>query len=386
VFNQSRLASRAIKTLAAPVILAGAIAGVGPATAASAATSAATCEAWTGVPPASPGTIDNTLTSVTVLSPCDAWAVGFDIGASAVDESLIEHWNGASWTVVPSPNPGSHGTILKSVRAISPTNIWAVGNFSNGEEDTLVLHWNGTSWKQITSPSPAGSFSSLNGVRAVSPSNVWAVGQSFNQAAGFRTLIEHFNGHQWSQVTSPNPGGPGADNVLNAVVFTSATNAWAVGRTSNSTTDHTLILHFNGKTWAQQKSPTPGNGDVLWSVAASSAGNAWAVGANSDDTQTLILHWTGTKWTSVTSPDPGGAGNPDALRGVTVTSASNAWAVGFTSAGPLILHWNGNKWSQVRSPAGIELDGVAASSAGNAWTVGNSLSGSVRQALAVHCC
>ena len=202
----------------------------------------------------------------------------------------------------------------------------------------------------------------------------------------FRTLIEHWNGQQWSEVSSPNPGGPGTSNALNAVVFTSASNGWAVGRTSNSTTDHTLILHWNGKKWAQQTSPTPDNGDVLWSVAASSANDVWAVGANSDDTKTLILHWTGSKWTHVTSPSPGGPGNPDALRGVTATSASNAWAVGFTSSGTLIEHWNGKTWSQVRSPSGIELDAAAAAGAGDVWAVGNSLPGNVRQALAVHCC
>ncbi len=386
MFNQSRLASRVLTMLAAPAMLAGAFAMAGPAAAASAATSAATCEAWTGTQPVSPGTIDNTLTSVTVLSPCDAWAVGFDIGSGNVDQTLIEHWNGAAWTVVPSPSPGSQGSILKSVRAISPTNIWAVGNATTSAEGTLVLHWNGTSWKQVTSPSPLGTFASLNAVRAVSANNVWAVGQTFDQTDGFRTLIEHWNGHQWSQVSSPNPGGSGTDNALNALVFTSADNGWAVGRTSNSTTDHTLILHFNGKKWAQQTSPTPGNGDVLFSVAASSGRDAWAVGANSADSQTLILHWNGAKWSAVGSPNPGGPGKPDAFRGVTATSASNAWSVGFTSSGTLIAHWNGKKWSQVRSPSGVELDSAAAAGAGDVWAVGNSLPGSVRQALAVHCC
>src|SRR2546430_11599041 len=41
--------------------------------------------------------------------------------------------------------------------------------------------------------------------------------------------------------------------------------------------------------------------------------------------KTLILHWNGTTWAHVPSPNPASFNN---LTGVTATSASNAWAVG----------------------------------------------------------
>jgi hypothetical protein len=40
------------------------------------------------------------LTGVAVLSHAYAWAVGYQ-GST---KTLIEHWNGFSWKVVPSPN------------------------------------------------------------------------------------------------------------------------------------------------------------------------------------------------------------------------------------------------------------------------------------------
>ena len=49
--------------------------------------------AWGGPPPPSPGTADNQFSGVTVLSPCDAWAVGFDQNIGGLDQTLIENWD-----------------------------------------------------------------------------------------------------------------------------------------------------------------------------------------------------------------------------------------------------------------------------------------------------
>ena len=65
---------------------------------------------------------------------------------------------------------------------------------------------------------------------------------------------------------------------LSAVSANSASSAWAVGQTTTATTK-TLIVHWNGTSWAQVPSPSPGAlGSRLAGVDAASAGNAWAVG------------------------------------------------------------------------------------------------------------
>src|ERR1700722_18316697 len=87
-----RLASAVTVTL---LTIAGAMTAVSPAGA-----SAATCQAWVSSQPPSPGSSENQLNAVAVLSPCNAWAVGSD-ESSGGEQTLIEHWNGAAWTVVP---------------------------------------------------------------------------------------------------------------------------------------------------------------------------------------------------------------------------------------------------------------------------------------------
>jgi hypothetical protein len=350
-----------------------------------ASASAAGCQAWTGAQPPSPGTGGTVLDSVTVLSPCNAWAVGF---AGGTAQTLIEHWDGASWTVVPSPDPGSTLNILNGVRAVSADDVWAVGQFKNADDinHVLIVHWNGTSWKQVNSPDPGTTLSLLLAVRAVSARDVWAVGY-YSTGNGNRTLIMHWNGSAWRQVPSPDPA---HDNVLTGLATTSAGNAWAVGFTG--LVDRTLIVHWNGKRWSRVTSPSPGTGNYLTAVGATTAGNAWAVGVtdNGSMNTALIVHWNGKRWTHSTTPGLGAA----QLDGVTVTSAGNAWAVGglvhSTTHTALVLRWNGRSWTRVRAPSpGASADylAVAATSASNAWAVGGYTTGSgPGLTLAAHCC
>src|SRR5689334_8870862 len=72
----ARRRARLLAGLAAPLAVAGALAGAGPAAQASAAgASPAACPGWSIVPsPVSPGDAVNSLSSVTVLSPTNAYA------------------------------------------------------------------------------------------------------------------------------------------------------------------------------------------------------------------------------------------------------------------------------------------------------------------------
>jgi hypothetical protein len=89
------------------------------------------------------------LLGVTATSPRDAWAVGQTAYKNACGPkcaTVIEHWNGSSWALVPSPNPPSVlVNVLLGVAATSPRNAWAVG--TNDYESTLIAHWNGMAWK-----------------------------------------------------------------------------------------------------------------------------------------------------------------------------------------------------------------------------------------------
>jgi hypothetical protein len=283
------------------------------------------------------------------------------------------------WSSVASPNVGTGSNFLYSVAAISSSNVWAVGEYGNGNgSSTLVEYWNGKKWGVVASPNVSGATeNTLAGVTAIAANNVWAVGSSTTSNFVRQTLIEHWNGRQWSIVASPNVAA--LDNGLTAVSAVSATDVWAVGTSSGTNGYQTLIEHWNGTSWRIVSNPGVG---MLNGVAAIATNNVWAVGsrASTNNIQTLIEHWDGRQWNVVASAGPGLASNT--LSAVAAISANNIWAVGdFSNSvgphapySPLIEHWNGKAWSIVASPTQGTSDligGIAAVSASNIWVVGD---------------
>ncbi|MGH8092566.1 MAG: hypothetical protein ACREIF_03725, partial [Chthoniobacterales bacterium] len=79
---------------------------------------------------------------VTCASASDCWAVGEYEDDTVCSHPLIEHWNGTSWSIATSPDPGPE-TVLTSVTCASASDCWAVGS---GSTQALIEHWDGTSW------------------------------------------------------------------------------------------------------------------------------------------------------------------------------------------------------------------------------------------------
>jgi hypothetical protein len=147
---------------------------------------------WKQVPSPNPGTARNGLSGVAVTSATNAWAVGSYSNGSTY-RTLIVHWNGKTWKQVPSPNSGSGNNEWSGVAATSAANAWAVGSYFSGTgvSRTLIAHWNGTSWTKVPSPNPGSSGSGLSAVAATSAANAWALGAYSNGTRGNKTLTLH---------------------------------------------------------------------------------------------------------------------------------------------------------------------------------------------------
>ena len=281
------------------------------------------------------GSVSNSLSGVVAIAANNIWAVGSYNNASNLQQTLIEHWNGKSWSIVSSPNVASQFNVLTAISAVSAKDIWVVGNYSGLQGyHTLIEHWNGKSWSIVSSPSPQGG--QLTGVTAIASNNVWAVGSGVG-TNGIQTLIEHWNGTSWSVVSSSGPGL--ATNTLNGVAAISANNIWAVGEDANSATPSStfapLIEHWNGSSWSMVTSPLQGTSDLLNGIAAVSASDIWVVGdyRSSIDPMgpyfSLIEHWNGIAWSVISSPSPGSLAN-DLLSAARVPATNSVWVVGFT--------------------------------------------------------
>jgi hypothetical protein len=127
----------------------------------------------------------------------DVWALGTYLSANGGANSFFEHWDGAKWFIVRSPNPGDVN-IVTGMSVVSSQDVWAVGsalNSSYTHGTTLIEHWDGASWQLVPSPNTSATSSGLSDVVAVTARNVWAVGGDFTQTPSppyaAHTLIEH---------------------------------------------------------------------------------------------------------------------------------------------------------------------------------------------------
>jgi hypothetical protein len=132
---------------------------------------------------------DTVLDSISAVSSSDIWAVG----GTDVSNTLVEHWNGRAWSIVPSPSvtgPGSVTNTLTGVSALGTSNVWAVGTvLTNGSaQSTLTEHWDGMKWTIAQSPSPQPS-AGLNSVSGLATGPLFAVGFGDDSAGTQSTLI-----------------------------------------------------------------------------------------------------------------------------------------------------------------------------------------------------
>lgn len=296
-------------------------------------------KAWKIVP--SPNATDgyNELYDVSGTASDDVWAVGYDnIAAYGTERTLALHWNGRRWRIVPTPNLGSSANELESVHAFAPDDVWAVG-FGDDPGGfagrAIAVHWDGSDW-QLHDLAPKGAEGSeLEAVGGTSPEDVWAVGSRDGS-----TLVEHFDGQQWSIVPSPDGAG---ENELLGVTAIAPDDVWAVGASESglSQSGGTLVLHWDGDAWSVVRSPNGSNPEsVLLDVYAFGTDDVWAAGLSYDDlhvtSQTLLEHWNGTRWRILSTPNPDPEYNE--LDGLTGFGSSRLWLVGARGSRTLAMH------------------------------------------------
>jgi len=289
---------------------------------------------WSVVPTPNAGPNFNTLFGVAAAGR-EAWAVGVHLNNAFLDRALVEKWSQGRWRITRVPQPGTQRDLLFAVSATSPTDVWAVGDQEgrDGRFETLVEHFDGTKWSVVPSPDPGSTGNHLYGVKAVSPNDVWAVGQQLGASAPDQGLIEHWNGAAWAVVPTP----PQTGNIMLDAVAAGDGQVWAVGESDDPVRGaRPFIETTNGNGWQVADLSRAGTDFTsLWG-AASSGKNAWAVGTYVDpatgNNETLVLRGRGVKWKVVNAPDPGSGSN--ILGGVAPTPAGLLAVGTYDTGGP----------------------------------------------------
>ena len=331
------------------------------------------------------------LNQVSCAGSARCFAVGTSV--SRLDDSnntLVERWTGHSWQTLPSPTPSGvnvHATLTNV--ACFTANCTAVGNYDFRTPATpnvahtrpLVEHWNGAKWTIVATPVPHNATNwSFTGLTCSDSRYCFAVGW-YQTSSGKHLLLEHFNGQHWNVVTIPNPRGA----TFNSVSCAPNRHCFAVGSLAGAKTK-TFIEGWDQFHWKVIPSPTPTSGKTasLTAVSCRAGNDCTAVGNNHGPSvasfRTLILHWNGTAWKIQPSPS---LASPLTLNSISCSSTKSCIAVGSyggifpasATAQPLIEQWDGTVWKLVLGavPTGATstfLNGVTCVKAAQCFSVG----------------
>ena len=132
------------------------------------------------------------LNDVTALDAEDVWAVG-----ALHNQPLMIHFDGQTWERAESD---VHG-VANAIEPIERDDAWVVG--------APIQRYDGQAWSQVANIRGDGELAS---VAAVSPEDVWAVGERPAGEGVTRSLVLRFDGRRWQPVDGPSV--PGSDALL----------------------------------------------------------------------------------------------------------------------------------------------------------------------------
>jgi hypothetical protein len=142
------------------------------------------------------GTVGGSLSSVVALSATDAWAVGDYSTSDQKTHALIVHWDGSAWKLVAGPDSTASLTLasLGGVAAAAAHDVRAVGYTytTDGLRHPWLIQWNGATWQVVPTPQPSGAINSeLNSIATDGAGNFWIVGSYRETPLVDKTLTLH---------------------------------------------------------------------------------------------------------------------------------------------------------------------------------------------------
>lgn len=324
------------------------------------------CGTWEITSTPNVGNSVTRLTSVTAVSPSDAWSVGYWRNDPAGAGPVALRWDGADWNLVDLPGTAHLGSQPQTLGVDNAPNgdVWVVGHIATPPPTNnlpLVLRWRAGSWDHVGTvrlrPQTEYPFADRGGfayeVDAIAEDDIWAVGQAAGFGDGAATSLPmaiHWDGSAWTEFDVPRISN--RHHELSDVVAIASDDVWAVG-------DYRFIAgafrgvtyHWDGHEWSHIPSPIediPQSG--LEDVAATGPNDVWALGGSPD--QTVLMHWDGGSW-SLAEPPPHSVGGT-----IAAVAPNDLWV----SAWDGFWHWNGAAWTHMPSDvpgAAYEIRGGA---------------------------
>jgi hypothetical protein len=256
--------------------------------------------------------------------------------------AVAAYWNGSRWSTEKAAGAGT-SSLLAAVSCPLPASCYAAGEYTPKGSlafAPLIEHWNGANWSVARVPVPKGSsYGNLSEVSCPVDRFCVAVGTD-----GAGALIERWDGRAWH---ATRPAGSALD-VLYGVSCPSAASCVAVGATGSG---GSLVERWDGHGWRQLTAPVPRGSYLPWlqSVSCVSPSRCLAVG---DDFSPGVyaVAWNGRAWKLISMRASGP--HVGYLQQVRCLAATSCVALGATTQIAATQRaesafWNGASWKVV---------------------------------------
>jgi hypothetical protein len=309
-------------------------------------------------------------------------AVGGGPAGGLIGTTLAESWDGAAWSINATPDTESLSTDLAGVSCASASDCVAVGSFTDltSDQQSFAELWDGSSWTASEPPSGAIASTELSGVSCPASSSCVAVGTTALSTPNSMPFAATWNGASWVGSSPLLPSGADAAS-LDAVSCLSMSDCVAVGYTTNGATSAPLVEQFNGAAWSVEPDPPPAGEDAqLSGVSCVTATDCVAVGEEDEmaaGTQiALAQEDTGSGW----STEPALGPLESSLNAVDCIATDFCYAAGQNAGNVSLLElWDGITWTPIpaQNPGDAEdFMGVSCANANSCAAVGESDTGS----------
>jgi hypothetical protein len=194
-----------------------------------------------------------------------------------------------TWTIDTLSYPGSFQTNMQDVWGSSATDVYVVGH--NDQNRGLMWHFDGNKWSDIKlSTVQGGNIQGpidLSAVYGFGVDNILAVGDKDydnpNPPPNFldSSLIIHFDGRQWNEQRIQ--GG----RLLRAIWGNSPSSLWIGGWTNT-------VFHYDGSAWKRDSLPVTVQSDGFFQVEAfegNASGEVYAIGNTHQNSTSTTIHY-----------------------------------------------------------------------------------------------
>jgi len=228
-----------------------------------------------------------------------------------------------------------------------------------GNTLSVLDHWNGHEWSAVPSRDLLGL--SPDQVAASSATDVWLLGP----VAGSRYYgLRHWNGSKWAKVAAPS-WMIYANGALEYSIYMAdfgPGNLWLFSEGGYVGIKRAYAAHYQDGRWSRSYLP-----DIPDEAAALSANNIWATGEPVGSDSNVVMHWNGRHWTTSAFPKQPVAGYPFGLVATGPDSLWLAWESSRNTSDQYLLHWAGHRWAKVDLPAGDTVLSMTGDGDGGLW-------------------